>query len=57
LPRILTGVREFVEKLLTEDDPVLNTMRFKVGVLSASDGYRARYFKYVGEFPRAAVPG
>ena len=36
---------------------MLNTMRFKVGVLSASDGYRARYFKYVGEFPRAAVPG
>jgi hypothetical protein len=30
-------VRCFVEQLLAEDDPVLNTMRFRVGVLAASD--------------------
>lgn len=52
----LAAVRGFVETLLAEDDPVLNTMRFKVGVLSASDRYLARYFKYVAEFPRAPVP-
>jgi nitrite reductase/ring-hydroxylating ferredoxin subunit len=52
----LEGVRSFVEKLLAEDDPVLNTMRFKAGVLVASDRHLARYFKYVAEFPRAEVP-
>lgn len=53
----LAGVREFVETLLREDDPVLNTMRFKAGVLTASDRHLARFFKYVTEFPRAAPPG
>ena len=52
----LAGVREFVEKLLAEDDPVLNTMRFKAGTLVASDRHLARFFKYVAEFPRAEVP-
>ena len=53
----LAGVRGFVEKLLAEDDPVLNTMRFRVGVLTASDRHLARFFKYVAEFPRAVPPG
>jgi nitrite reductase/ring-hydroxylating ferredoxin subunit len=53
----LAGVRDFVEKLIGEDDPVLNTMRFKVGVLTASDRHLARFFKYAAEFPRAAPPG
>jgi nitrite reductase/ring-hydroxylating ferredoxin subunit len=53
----LAGVRGFVEKLIAEDDPVLNTMRFKIGVLTASDRHLARFFKYVAEFPRAATPG
>lgn len=52
----LAGVREFVDKLLAEDDPVLNTMRFKAGVLVAADQHLARYFKYVAEFPRAEPP-
>jgi nitrite reductase/ring-hydroxylating ferredoxin subunit len=52
----LEGVRCFVEKLLAEDDPVLNTMRFKAGVLVASDRHLARFFKYVAEFPRASPP-
>jgi len=52
----LEGVRSFVETLLAEDEPVLNTMRFKVGVLVASDRHLARYFKYVSEFPRAEPP-
>jgi nitrite reductase/ring-hydroxylating ferredoxin subunit len=52
----LEGVRGFVEQLLAEDDPVLNTMRFKPGVLVASDRHLARYFKYVGDFPRAEAP-
>ncbi|MGH7047150.1 MAG: Rieske 2Fe-2S domain-containing protein [Stellaceae bacterium] len=52
----LATVRGFVEQLLAEDDPVLNTMRFKAGVLSASDRHLARYFKYVAAFPRGAVP-
>ena len=53
----LEGVSRFVEQLLAEDDPVLNTMRFKVGVLTGSDRHLARYFKYVAAFPSAQVPG
>lgn len=52
----LEGVSRFVEQLLAEDDPVLNTMRFKVGVLTSSDRHLARYFKYIAAFPRARVP-
>lgn len=49
-------MRRFVEQLLAEDDPVLNTMRFRVGVLTASDRHLAGYFKYVAAFPRGEVP-
>ena len=52
----LEDVSRFVEQLLGEDDPVLNTMRFKVGVLTGSDRHLARYFKYVAAFPRGEVP-
>ena len=49
-------LRGFVDKLLAEDEPVLNTMRFRTGVLVASDRHLAGYFKYVREFPRGAPP-
>lgn len=52
----LEGVSRFVDQLLAEDDPVLNTMRFKVGVLTSSDRYLASYFKYVAGFPSGEVP-
>ena len=52
----LQGLRGFVEKLLAEDEPILNTMRFKQGVMVASDRHLSRYFKYVSEFPRYAPP-
>jgi phenylpropionate dioxygenase-like ring-hydroxylating dioxygenase large terminal subunit len=48
----LEALRGFVERLLAEDEPVLNTMRFKRGVMVASDRHLSRYFKYVDEFPR-----
>jgi len=47
---------DFVDRLLAEDEPVLNTMRFRKGVLVASDRHLARYFKYVSDFPRGAPP-
>ena len=47
---------DFVDKLVAEDEAVLNTMRFRKGVLVASDHHLARYFKYVSEFPRGAPP-
>jgi phenylpropionate dioxygenase-like ring-hydroxylating dioxygenase large terminal subunit len=50
----LHGLRSFVERLLVEDDPVLNTIRFRRGVLTAADRHLARYFKYVEEFPTMA---
>jgi hypothetical protein len=47
----LQAVRGFVEKLLAEDEPVLNTMRFGQGVMVGSHRHLSRYFKYVSEFP------
>jgi hypothetical protein len=52
----LEELRGFVDKLLAEDEPVLNTMRFRKGMLVASDRHLARYFKYVSEFPRGDPP-
>jgi phenylpropionate dioxygenase-like ring-hydroxylating dioxygenase large terminal subunit len=52
----LQGLRSFVEKLLAEDEPILNTMRFKPGVMVASDRHLSRFFKYVSEFPKYAPP-
>jgi hypothetical protein len=52
----LEELRGFVDKLLAEDEPVLNTMRFRKGALVASDRHLARYFKYVREFPRGDPP-
>jgi len=49
----LATLRSFVETLLAEDEPVLNTMRFRTGVMVASDRHLSRYFKYVRDFPRA----
>jgi phenylpropionate dioxygenase-like ring-hydroxylating dioxygenase large terminal subunit len=49
----LQALRDFVEKLMAEDEPVLNTMRFRKGTLVAADRHLARYFKYIDEFPRA----
>src|SRR5215472_7310210 len=48
----LQGLRSFVETLLAEDEPILNTMHFKQGVMVASDRHLSRYFKYVSEFPK-----
>lgn len=53
----LANIKEFVERLLSEDEPVLDAMRFRRGVLVQSDRYLSRYFKYVNDFPRAEPPG
>jgi nitrite reductase/ring-hydroxylating ferredoxin subunit len=52
----LEVLRGFVERLLAEDAPVLDTIRFRPGTLVASDRHLARFFKYVREFPRAVPP-
>jgi phenylpropionate dioxygenase-like ring-hydroxylating dioxygenase large terminal subunit len=49
----LDGLRTFVQRLLGEDDAVLNTIRFRRGVMTASDRHLLRYFRYVNEFPLA----
>lgn len=53
----LETLRGFVERLLAEDAPVLDTIRFRPRILVASDRHLARFFKYVREFPRAIPPG
>jgi nitrite reductase/ring-hydroxylating ferredoxin subunit len=50
-------LRGFVQRLLAEDAPVLDTIRFRPRVLVASDRHLARFFRYVREFPRAIPPG
>jgi len=52
----LEMLRGFVERLLAEDAPVLDTIRFRPGVLVAADRHLARFFKYVRSFPRALPP-
>ena len=52
----LNGLGQLVRRLLAEDAPVLDTIRFRPGVLVASDRHLARFFKYVREFPRAVPP-
>jgi len=52
----LQALRGFTERLISEDEPIFETMRFRRGVLVASDRYLARFFKYVAEFPRAEPP-
>src|SRR4029077_7005701 len=47
----LPQVRAMADKLNEEDAPVLNTIRFRRGLLTASDRHLARYFKYAEEFP------
>lgn len=47
----LDDVRAMVDRLNAEDQPVLETIRFRRGLLTASDRHLARYFKYVEEFP------
>ena len=53
----LETLRGFVQRLLAEDAPVLDTIRFRPRNLVASDRHLARFFKYVREFPRAIPPG
>jgi phenylpropionate dioxygenase-like ring-hydroxylating dioxygenase large terminal subunit len=52
----LPEVRAMVEQLSAEDGPVLRTIRFRRGLLTASDRHLARYFKYVEAFPTFMPP-
>jgi nitrite reductase/ring-hydroxylating ferredoxin subunit len=52
LPEVLA----MVDQLSAEDAPVLSTMRFRRGLLTASDRHLARYFKYVEDFPTFLPP-
>jgi phenylpropionate dioxygenase-like ring-hydroxylating dioxygenase large terminal subunit len=52
----LPGVHAMVDKLNEEDAPVLSTMRFRRGLLTASDRHLAAYFRYVEAFPCFVPP-
>src|SRR4029453_10433590 len=52
----LASVGRLVRQLIAEDAPVLDTIRFRPGVLVASDRHLARFFQYVRRFPRAQPP-
>jgi len=52
----LSGVRKMMDQLSEEDAPVLAGMRFRRGILTASDRHLAAYFKYVDGFPGFLPP-
>ncbi len=52
----LTEVSAMMNRLNDEDTPVLSSIRFRRGLLTASDRHLARYFKYVEEFPTFVAP-
>jgi len=52
----LPGVRTMADRLNEEDAPVLATMRFRRGLLTASDRHLATYFRYVEKFPCFVPP-
>jgi len=52
----LDGLKGFIDGLAVQDNPVFETMRFRKGVLVASDRYLARFLKYVSDFPRFQAP-
>jgi phenylpropionate dioxygenase-like ring-hydroxylating dioxygenase large terminal subunit len=52
----LDALKAFVDKVAAEDAPVLSTIRFRNGVLTASDRHLARFFKFVDSFPCADPP-
>lgn len=52
----LPEVKAMVERLNAEDAPVLRTIRFRRGLLTASDRHLARYFQYVEAFPTFLPP-
>ena len=55
-PERLPGVLAMAERLNDEDAPVLSSMRFRRGLLTASDRHLATYFKYVENFPSFVPP-
>ena len=52
----LAGLGQLVRRLLAEDAPVLDTIRFRPRTLVASDRHLARFLRYVRDFPRASPP-
>ncbi len=52
----LPAVFAMADRLNEEDTPVLSTMRFRRGLLTASDHHLATYFRYVEEFPCFVPP-
>jgi len=52
----LPAVLAMAARLTEEDAPVLSTMRFRRGLLTASDRHLATYFRYVDAFPCFAPP-
>ncbi len=45
-----------VDRLNSEDLPVLSSIRFRRGLLTASDRHLARYLRYVEKFPTFLAP-
>ena len=52
----LPEVRAMVDRLTSEDLPVLSSIRFWRGLLTVTDRHLARHLRYVDEFPTFLPP-
>jgi nitrite reductase/ring-hydroxylating ferredoxin subunit len=53
----LDHLAEFVNALIEEDEPIWRTMRFRRGVLTASDRHLSKFLRYVELFPTYSKAG
>jgi hypothetical protein len=49
----LRAMMDLERRVVSEDGPVLNTIHFRPGALTASDRTLARFLKYLARYPRA----
>lgn len=49
----LDEMLELSKSIISEDAPILNTIRFRQGTLTKSDKALARFIEYIRQFPRA----
>jgi phenylpropionate dioxygenase-like ring-hydroxylating dioxygenase large terminal subunit len=53
IEQMLAANDGFLKRLLDDDAPILNTLRFKEDHLTAADEALARFFAYIRQYPRA----
>jgi nitrite reductase/ring-hydroxylating ferredoxin subunit len=55
IPHLLKTIEDFGNRLVEEDQPVMDTIRFSWDLLTKADHALSIYLKFVRDFPRTAV--